>query len=100
MYVFQSITTSQMGEYMSSKCTVMNGVTQRVVLSPILFAVYTYGLLKRLEDTGVGCHMGSRFTGAVVYAGDITLLAPCKLALAIIVKVCQSYTSEFDMFII
>ena len=36
----------------------MNGVKQGGVLSPILFAIYTDGLLKRLEDTGVGCHMG------------------------------------------
>ena len=42
--------------------TVKNGVKQGGVLSPILFAIYTDGLLKRLEDTGVGCHIGCRFT--------------------------------------
>ena len=43
----------------------MNGVKQGVVLSPLLFAIYIDGLLKRLEDTGVGYHMGCRFTGAL-----------------------------------
>ena len=56
--------------------TVSNGVKQGGVLSPILFAIYTDGLLKRLEETGVGCHMGSRFAGSLAYADDITLLAP------------------------
>ena len=67
------------------------------VLSPILFAIYTDGLFKRLEETGVGCHMDSRFTGALAYADDLTLLAPCKSALSILVSVCEKYASEFDI---
>ena len=54
-------------------------------------------MLKRLEETGVGCHMGSRFTGALAYADDITLLAPCKSALSIIISICEKYASEFDI---
>ena len=34
-----------------------NGVKQGVVLSPILFAVYTDDLLMRSQETGVGCHI-------------------------------------------
>ena len=62
----------------------MNGVKQGEVLSPTLFIVYTDGLLKRLDDTRVGCHRASRFTGAIAYTDDITLLAPCRSTLAII----------------
>ena len=54
-------------------------------------------MLKRLEETGVGCHMGSRFAEALAYADDITLLAPCKSALSILVSVCEKYASEFDI---
>ena len=61
----------------SPQFTVMSGVKQCGVLSPILFAIYTDGLLNRLEDIRVGCHMGCRFTGALAYADDITLLASC-----------------------
>ena len=54
-------------------------------------------MLKRLEETGVGCHMGCRFTGALAYADDITLLAICKSALSILFSVCEKYASEFDI---
>ena len=43
------------------------------------------------------CHMGSRFAGALAYADDITLLAPCKSALSILVSVSEKYASEFDI---
>ena len=41
--------------------------------------------------------MGCRFTGALAYADDITLLAPCKSALSIIIDVCEQYAAEFDI---
>ena len=96
MYTRQSLRV-MWGNTVSSEFTVSNGVKQGGVLSPILFAIYTDGLLKRLEETGVGCHMGSRFTGALAYADDITLLAPCKSTLSILVSVCEKYASEFDI---
>ena len=75
----------------------MNGVKQGGVLLPILFAIYTDGLVNRLEDTGVGWHMGYRFTVALVYADDINLLVLCKSALSIMIDVCEQYASEFDI---
>ena len=41
--------------------------------------------------------MGSHFTGALAYSDDITLLAPCKSALSILVTDCERYASEFDI---
>ena len=41
--------------------------------------------------------MGSRFTGALAYAVDLTLLAPYKLALSILFSVCEKYASELDI---
>ena len=45
----------------------------------------------------VGCHMSCRITGALAYADDITLLAPCKFALSIMLDVCEQYAAEFDI---
>ena len=70
------------------------------MLSPILFAIYTDGLLRRLQETGVGCHMGHRFSGVLAYADDITLLLPGRSGMAILVKVCEKYAAEYDIIFI
>ena len=75
----------------------MHGVKQCGVLSPILFAIYTDGLLRRLQETGVGCHMGHRYSGALAYADDITLLSPSKSGLTILVDECERYAAEYDI---
>ena len=96
MYTHQSLRV-KWGSTLSKQFSVMNGVKQGGVLSPILFAVYTDGLLERLKNTGVGCHLGSRFVEALVYGDNITLLAPCKSALSILIKVCENYAAEYDI---
>ena len=73
MYTSQTLRV-KWGHTVSNYFTVRNGVKQGVVLSPLLFAIYTDSLLKRLEESGVGCHMGVHFTRALAYADDITLL--------------------------
>ena len=73
MYTTQSLRV-KWSDTTSPQFTVMNGVKQGGVLSPILFAVDTDGLLKRLEDTGVGCHVGCRFTEALAYADNIVCI--------------------------
>ena len=50
MYVTQSLRVKWSGT-ISTQFKVMNEVKQGGVLSPILFATYTDGLFKRLEDT-------------------------------------------------
>ena len=60
---------------MSDSLSDKNGIKQGGVLSPLLFDVNTDGLLQRLGDTGVGWHMGGRFTVALAYADELTLLS-------------------------
>ena len=97
MYTQQSLRV-KWGNTLSEQIFVMNCVKQGVVLSPVLFTVYnTDGLLKRLENTGVGCKMGCQFADELPYADDITLLAPCKSALSICVNVCKNYAAEYDI---
>ena len=74
-YVYESGIVCEMGHALSNLFSVKNCVKQAGVLSPILFVIYTYGLLKRLQETGVGCDMGHHFSGALAYADDITLLS-------------------------
>ena len=64
MYTHQSLRV-KWSSTLSKQFSAMNGVKQGGVLSQILFAVHTDALLERLKNTRVGCHMGSRFVGAL-----------------------------------
>ena len=73
LYMYTSQTFRVKWGHSVSNCfTVRNGAKQGGVLSPILFAIYTDSILKRFEESGLGCHMGGHFTGALVYADAIT----------------------------
>ena len=77
--------------------SVSNGVKQGGVLSPILFSVYLDGLLIKLMKKGVGCHMGNYFVGCLAYADDLTLIAPSRKALQIMINICEGYTAVYDV---
>ena len=82
---------------MSESFTVMNGVKQGGVLSPVLFVVYTDGLPLKLQESGIGCHMGGHYAGALAYADDITLISPGINGLRKISSICEQYASEYDI---
>ena len=58
---------------------------------------YIHSVLKILEVSGVGRHMGGHFTGALAYAGDIALLSPSMSGLRTLSKVCEEYATEFGV---
>ena len=74
-----------------------NGVKQGGVLSPVLFTIYMDCLLKELRDSGVGCHIGNVFTGALGYADDLILLTPTKHSMNILLKICESFSKQFNI---
>jgi hypothetical protein len=76
---------------------VYNGVKQGAIISPILFCIYIDGLLRKLEQSRVGCFMGKFFVGALAYADDLTLLAPTPRSLRRLLTICEEYASEFDI---
>ena len=95
MYTSQTLRV-KWGHAVSNCFNVRNGVKQDGVLSPLLLAIYKDGLLERLEESGVGCHMDGHFTGALTYADDITSLFPSMSGLRTLCKVCEEYATEFD----
>ncbi len=87
----------RLGNETSSQFNILNGVKQGGILSPILFAVYMDGLLDRLAETGVGCHMVIRFIGALGFADDLNLLSPTLSGLKVLIDVCETYAKGFNI---
>ena len=77
--------------------TINNGVKQGGVLSPILFSLCLDQLISRLRHIGMGCHMNGLFTGVFIYADDITLLAPSRASLAVMLEQCESFSRTHDI---
>ena len=48
-------------------------------------------LLLELRKLGLGCHIAGMFLGAAIYADDVILLAPCRAALQLMLKVCEEF---------
>ena len=74
-----------------------NGIKQGGVLSPALFCVYMDELLRRLEASNVGCHIGHQFMGAFSYADDLSLLAPSLKAAQLMLEICEDH-AMYDMY--
>ena len=74
-----------------------NGVKQGGVLSPILFSIYFDELLKRIERTGIGCHIGHHFYGGLGYADDVVLLSPTVRGLQLLINTCEKFATEHNV---
>ena len=96
MYMSQKIQVKWNG-FISDAFGVSNGVRQGGILSPLLFSIYVDDLLIELKKSGLGCHIGNRFFGALGYADDIVILCPTKNALKKMIKICENYALEHDI---
>ena len=74
-----------------------NGVMQGGLLSPILFCIYFDELLKRIERTGIGCHIGHHFYGGLGYANDVVLLSPTICRLQLLINTCDKFVIEHNV---
>ena len=76
---------------------VRNGVRQGAILSPSLFCVYLDTLFVQLRDSGIGCHLAGTYLGAFGYADDVTLLAPTREGLQIMLSICENFAKSHSM---
>ena len=53
--------------------------------------------LHKLREAGIGCHIGGEFLGAFGYADDVTLLAPSKQTLQIMLDICEDFATSHCM---
>ena len=85
------------GNEKSRMFKIQNGTRQGSVLSPSLFSVYMDSLLVRLRKSGVGCHVGGVFAGAVGYADDLLLSAPSRSGMQKMLRICEQYALETNL---
>ncbi len=70
MYQKQKVRTTGQGCH-SEYFNVSNGIWQGGIISPLLYSVYTDILLGKLQDSGIGCHIGHMYVGGMAYADDL-----------------------------
>ena len=76
---------------------ISNGVKQGGVISAPLFALYIDPLLKKLNSSKQGCHIGHLAANAFGYADDIVLLTPSCEALKNLIKICENFAVEYKL---
>ena len=96
MYTRQHIQATWNGS-LSEAFTVENGVKQGGILSPILFCVYMDELLNRINNSGLGCHIGHKSYSGLGYADDVTVLTPSVKALQMILHICEDFALEYNV---
>ncbi len=76
---------------------VQNGICQGGIISPSLYTVYADALIHRLELEGIGCHIGSKYYGAICYVNDMQILCPSVCGLHSMINICAEYGIEYDI---
>ena len=96
MYTRQKLETVWNGKHSESFCAA-NGVKQGGILSPLLFCVYFDELLLKINQSGLGCHVGHLSYAGIGYADDVTTAAPSMTALQSIICLCAEFGRECDV---
>ena len=79
----------------SKSFRVLCGTKQGGILSPDFFSIYINDLIKILKRMGIGCHLINYFIACLLFADDMSLIAPTREALQRLLDVCASYCFQF-----
>ena len=82
---------------MSSPFSILSGVRQGGILSPILFAVYFDSLVDRLSMSKLGCSINGQYLGCLLYADDILLLSQSVSCMQRMLDICTDVSHELDL---
>ena len=65
---------------------------------PIAIFVFNMDeLIRKLRSSGYGLYVGNVFTGCIMYAHDIMLLACSCFGLQQLVDICEQYGKQWDI---
>ena len=75
--------------------SVLCGTKQGGILSPDFFALYINDLIVILRKHGVGCHILRRFIACILFADDMSLIAPTRQSMQEMLDICAEYCKKF-----
>jgi len=85
------------GSACSGYFSVLAGVRQGGVLSPVLFALYIDEILQSLKCSRIGCTIGSMYLGCILYADDILLLSTSVVQMQRMLDICSAGAHNLDL---
>ena len=85
------------GTELSREFTVPLGIKQGGINSPDFFGVYLDDLSKLFSQLEIGCNMFGLFLALLMFADDIVLMAPTRMALNKLIQTCSEYCTEFGL---
>ena len=85
------------GDQVSDTFTISNGTGQGKVASPIFWSSYILPLLSSLRDTGVGFHLEDVYVGSILFADDVILACPSRMASQILLNVFEEWSNKFGV---
>ena len=96
-----SISSAQIkwNNILSDPVTLLAGVRQGGILSPLLFTAYIDIVLRELELSKLGCYINSKCMNSFLYADDLILLAISVTDLQLLVSKCLVVFNSLDLHI-
>ena len=82
---------------LSSSYHLCSGVRQGGCLSPVLFAVYVDTIIQIIQKHCLGCHIGLRSMGVIMYADDLLLISGSVTDLQAMINICMTELSNLDL---
>ena len=81
----------------SAYFNIKNGLREGAACSPALWAVYADGFMVVLRKSGLGCYVAGKWYGAVIYADDLSLIAPTRAILAAMISLVEAYGASLNL---
>ena len=79
----------------SDSFSVLCGTKQGGILSPDFFSIYIDDLIIILKRMGIGCHILRQFIACILFADDVSLIAPTRNSLQRLLNACAEYCLKF-----
>ena len=70
---------------------VLCGTKQGGILSPDFFSIYIDDLILKLRSLKIGCHILQKFIACILFADDLSLIAPTRGSMQQLLDACADY---------